>query len=423
MAFPTNPTNGQQSNVNGVIYIYSSTLTAWTVLTNTGANVSANNVAATNNLTATTVSATGNIVTQGYVLGNGSLLTGVSTSSANINSGTSNVTIVSSGGNATVGIGGTANIAVFATTGEYVTGVLSASGNITGANILTAGLTSVTGNATAGNILTAGLMSSTGNAIHGNILTAGLMSSTGNAIHGNILTAGLISATGNIITGTNGFIGIGTATPDTELNILGNPQTVSYPITGNSTTVGTDLHISGADGGQTRITQDSFGANVYVAFTGRTARGTAAAPTQTLLGDTISQFTGRGFSNGSLQFGNSSTGRVDIVAAENFTDTSRASNVVIYTTATTSITPTAVATFSSANGLSVTGNIQGNYILGNGSQLTGVASGNSSVTITTTTISANYTIANGQNGLSVGPMTYANNVQVSVAAGQRWIIL
>jgi hypothetical protein len=62
MAFPTNPTNGQQANVNGVIYIYSTTLTAWTVLTNTGANVSANNIAATNNITATTISATGNLV-------------------------------------------------------------------------------------------------------------------------------------------------------------------------------------------------------------------------------------------------------------------------------------------------------------------------------------------------------------------------
>ena len=162
---------------------------------------------------------------------------------------------------------------------------------------------------------------------------------------------------GNIILGTSGRIGIGTATPDVELNILANPQTVSYQVTGNSTTTGTDLHISGADGVQTRITQDAFGANTYVAFTGRTSRGTAATPTQTLSGDTIAQFTGRGFSNGTLQFGNASTGRLDVVAAENFTDTSRATNVQIFTTAASSVTPTAIATFSSANGLSVAGNV------------------------------------------------------------------
>ena len=81
------------------------------------------------------ISATGNI-TGNYILGNGALLTGVITSVANINSGTSNVTVVSSGGNVTVGVGGTANVAVFATTGEYVTGVVSASGNVTGNYIL-----------------------------------------------------------------------------------------------------------------------------------------------------------------------------------------------------------------------------------------------------------------------------------------------
>jgi hypothetical protein len=97
-----------------------------------------------------------------------------------------------------------------------------------------------------------------------------------------------------------------------------------------------------------------------VAFTGRTAGGTAATPTQTLSGDTLTQFTARGFSNGALQFGNASTGRVDVVAAENFTDTSRATNVQIFTTAAGAITPTSIATFSSALGLSVTSNVTAN---------------------------------------------------------------
>lgn len=161
---------------------------------------------------------------------------------------------------------------------------------------------------------------------------------------------------GNIVTGANSRIGVGTVAPDCELNILANPQTVSYTVAGNSTTVGTDLHISGADGVQTRIVQDSFGANVYVAFTGRTARGTATTPTQTQSGDTLAQFTGRGFSNGTLQFGNASTGRLDVVAAENFTDTSRATNVQIFTTSVSSITPAAVATFS-GNAVTIVGNV------------------------------------------------------------------
>jgi hypothetical protein len=98
-------------------------------------------------------SATGNI-TGNYFIGNGSQLTGIASgSSSNINNGTSNVTVVSSGGNVTVGVGGTSNVAVFATTGEYVTGLISATGNITGGNILTGGLISATGNITGGNLL------------------------------------------------------------------------------------------------------------------------------------------------------------------------------------------------------------------------------------------------------------------------------
>jgi hypothetical protein len=120
------------------------------------------------------VSAVGNI-TGNYILGNGALLTGVITSVANINNGTSNVTVVSSGGNITVGVGGTGNVAVFSTTGEYVTGLISASGNITGGNLITGGLVSATGtitsaaNISGGNVLTVGLVSATGN-VYGNAI-------------------------------------------------------------------------------------------------------------------------------------------------------------------------------------------------------------------------------------------------------------
>ena len=82
------------------------------------------NITGGNLLTGGLISATGNI-TGNYILGNGAYLTGVITSVANINNGTSNVSIDSSGGNVTVGVGGTGNVAVFATTGEYITGVLS----------------------------------------------------------------------------------------------------------------------------------------------------------------------------------------------------------------------------------------------------------------------------------------------------------
>ena len=53
---------------------------------------------------------------------------------------------MSSGGTVSVGIGGTGNVTVFATTGAHVTGIVSATANITGGNIITAGLISASGN-------------------------------------------------------------------------------------------------------------------------------------------------------------------------------------------------------------------------------------------------------------------------------------
>jgi hypothetical protein len=116
--------------------------------------------------TAQGISATGNI-TGSYFLGNGSQLTGIDATS--IQNGTSNVRVVSSGGDVTVSVGGTSNVAVYATTGEYVTGLISATGNITGGNILgganvnatthTGATVSVTGNITGGNLLISGSIS------------------------------------------------------------------------------------------------------------------------------------------------------------------------------------------------------------------------------------------------------------------------
>ena len=218
----------------GNAWVDQSPPTTFASLTVTG-NTSSGNL-----LTAGLVSATGNI-TGDYIFGNGALLTGVITSVSNINSGTSNVTVVSSGGNISVGVGGTGNVAVFATTGEYVTGLISASGNITGGNLITAGQVSATGNVTGNYILGNGalltgvitsvsninsgtsnvtVVSSGGNvsigvggtsnvavfATTGEYVT-GVISASGNITGGNLITAGLVSATGNI-TGAY-FIGNG----------------------------------------------------------------------------------------------------------------------------------------------------------------------------------------------------------------------
>ena len=74
--------------------------------------------------------------------------------------GTTSIEIPTSSGNANVTIGGTSNVAVFATTGAYITGLASVTGNVQGGNLRTAGLISATGGITVG---TNGVTVSSGN--------------------------------------------------------------------------------------------------------------------------------------------------------------------------------------------------------------------------------------------------------------------
>ena len=102
-----------------------------------------------------TVSATGNI-TAPFFIGNGSALTGITASGgSSIINGTSNV-VVAASGNVTVGVAGTAAVTTFATTGIFVPGLASVTGNVQGGNLRTAGLISATGNVDGGNITASG---------------------------------------------------------------------------------------------------------------------------------------------------------------------------------------------------------------------------------------------------------------------------
>ena len=80
--------------------------------------------------------------------------------------------------------------------------------------------------------------------------------------------------------------------------------------------------------------------------------------------------------------------------------------------------------------VTTTANVSGNFFIGNGSQLTGIsASGgdggvaNSGVFLNAQTITANVDISNVYNGFSVGPLTLEANVVVTQAAGSKWVIL
>ena len=80
-------------------------------------------------VTPTDVVVTGNLTVTGNATLSGNIL------GDRIQNGTTTIDIQTLNGNANISVAGTSNVAVFATTGMYVAGVVSTSGNITGGNV------------------------------------------------------------------------------------------------------------------------------------------------------------------------------------------------------------------------------------------------------------------------------------------------
>ena len=170
-------------------------------------------------LTFTTAPAAGDVIQVRFIAA-------ITVISALVN-GTSNIGIPTSSGNVTIGSGGTANVLVVDPTGVTITGNLTVSGNATlSGNILgdriqngttTIDIQSVNGNA---NITVAGTSNVAVFATAG-VFVTGVVSATANITGGNVLTGGLISATANI-TGGNLSVGTGTITVGNVVNSNGN---------------------------------------------------------------------------------------------------------------------------------------------------------------------------------------------------------
>jgi hypothetical protein len=53
----------------------------------------------------------------------------------------------------------------------------------------------------------------------------------------------------------------------------------------------------------------------------------------------------------------------------------------------------------------------------------GGAQAGGAIQVNNATATVSYTIATGSNGFSVGPITLASGVSVTVASGQRWVVI
>ena len=252
-------------------------------------NVSANNfigntitstdgISATGNITGSYIFALNQISAQGNVIAQ-NVNTGIVSATGNIRAANVNTGNISASGNITATYLITANTVIdsgISTTGTITAQAITATtisgtGNITGTTInattqFISPLISVTGNITGGNLLTSGYISTTGNATFGNVTSTGRIVVTGNVDAGNLrtantVTATTVSATGNIngayfngngafLTGLNAFQtvaanGVNLLAASTSGTLTLTPGN-NFVITGNATTDTATLAVADA---------------------------------------------------------------------------------------------------------------------------------------------------------------------------------
>jgi hypothetical protein len=389
------------------------------------------------------ISGTGNI-TAGNFIGNGSQLTGLTAGSSLVN-GNSNV-VISANANIAISSNGNANVIIITDTGANITGTLSASGNANVGNLNVAnnaiinGNLSVLGNATYVNIESLVIedpIISLGGGPNGDPLTTNDGKDRGVALQyytSAPVTAFMgwdnsnaefgfgsnVTISSEIVTFTNYgnarasyFIGDGTQFGNANLGntatanfFVGrfygnaNAATIANTVVDNAqpniTSVGTltSLAVTGnttsgnfigtlANGNSNiRIAADSnigisaIGVSNVVVITGTGANitGTLSASGNVTVGNVI----------GTLANGNSN---VNIATANG--------NVNITAVGNTTMTVTGTGA-NIAGTVSATGNVTGNFFIGNGSQLTGI------------TVAAGSSILNGNSNITISANSNIN---------------
>ena len=178
----------------------------------------------------TSVGGTANVIVaySGGVAITGDLsVTGNATLSGNIlgdriQNGTTTIDIQTPSGNANITVGGTSNVAVFSTAGANITGTLGVSGNITGGNL--------SGTSIVGTLITSAQTNIT------SVGTLGSLSVTGNISGGNLNITGDIVDTGafRLITGASGNISLAPNGTNTVIaTTTGHNITVTLDVIGN----------------------------------------------------------------------------------------------------------------------------------------------------------------------------------------------
>ena len=346
------------------------------------------------------INATGGITTTGnisasYFIGNGSQLTGiVATTGSEVVNGNSNIAIPSPGSNIFVTVNGTGNVVTFANSGVYVAGEVSATGNISGNYILGNGALLTGINIGYGNSNVADYLPTyTGNLVS----LTGPVTTTSTITGANLRTSGTISATGNIISGNvnTGRLNAGYITTGTTISAVGNISTSSFFIGDGSLL--TNLPVGNYSNANVAAFLPTYTGNL-VSLTGPVTTTANITGQNILTSGTIS-------ATGNITGGNVNTARLNastvtvnntISATGNITGNWLIGSTVSATTVTASGNVVGGSLLTSGQ-VSATGNIQGGNLNAPGG------------TVTSNTVSATGQIQGG-NFVTLGTISATGNI-------------
>jgi filamentous hemagglutinin len=305
----------------------------------------------------------------------------------NIQNGTSNVKITNINGNVTTGVAGFGNVVTVASTGQYVTGVISALGNVTGSYILGNGsqLTGLPATYTNSNVTTllsnfgSNTISSAGNITAANVNGAAIYSS------GNVAVQSQISATGNIVTDqyfvgnffgnvTGNFVIPGSNTQvvfntsgnaDATAGMTFNKDSNTFTVLGVVSSQGNVISGNVLTGGLISATANITGGNI---LTGGIVSSTGNTTAGNLLTSGLANVTGN------ITGGNISTGGI-VTATGNVSSTGNVTGNYLRATLDVNAGGNVIAVSHTGTTVSVTGNIQGGNL-----RTAGIVSATGSIT-------------------------------------------
>jgi len=182
---------------------------------------------------------------------------------------------------------------------------------------------------------------------------AGDLTIAGNTFAQAVNTANLVVVGTGYVSGTLNVNGTLTGNAKVVLaNTTFLPTEAALTISASPTVVtpandGYMIHISGKNGVPSRIVTDSYGTGAYALYAGRAARGTVDSPTALQAGDVIARYSSSGY--GTTKYQTLGSGRIDFLAAENYTDANTGSQIQFWNCPIGSNTLTNIATFNGSD--------------------------------------------------------------------------